>query len=128
MKKIYFIILIALSFLVFIALTIYKNKGYNDEWKSKISFSGNIQDVVHLKNEKGSFLKVNDNWYEFSYNRIFEQQSFIGFKIEKKINEEGIWIEKSKGSDSFLFYWSLGNVVRDHRKYNMIMQKSRVND
>ncbi|MDY0104312.1 MAG: hypothetical protein RBS07_15360 [Lentimicrobium sp.] len=126
MKKFIIYLLVTLSFLVFIVLTIHRNKGFNDNWKNKITFEGVVQDVVHIENEKGSFLKINDKWYDFSYNRTFEEQKFIGFKIEKRINEEGVWIEKNKGSDNLLFYWGRGNIVKDSMKLNILNQKCKV--
>lgn len=125
MKNFIIYLLIAISFLVFIVLTIHRNKGYNDNWKNKTTFEGVIQDVVHIKNNKGSYFKINDKWYAFSYNRIFEEHNFIGFKIEKRINEEGVWIKKDKGSDNPVFYWGRGNLVRDSVKLDILNQKSK---
>jgi hypothetical protein len=124
MKKFIIYLLFALSFLVFVILAIYRDKVYNDNWKSK-TFEGIIQDVVHIKNEKGSFFKINDVWYDFSYNQTFEEQKLIGFKIEKRTNEVGVWIEKYKGSDILLFYWARGNVIKDSVKLNILNQKSK---
>lgn len=113
--------IIAFIFIAFIAFTVYKNAKYNDIWKNKITFEGKIQSVVHIRNTKGSFFKVNDSWYELSYNRAFESQNYIGLKIYKLVNEEGVWIEKDKGSDSLIFYWGRGNVVKDSLKLKLLM-------
>jgi hypothetical protein len=125
MKKFIFYFLIAISFILFIVITTYRNKISNDKWKYEITFTGTIQDVVHIKNDKGSFFKINNKWYGLSYNRIFEEKNFVGLKIEKRLNEEGIWIEKSKDSDSLLFYWSHGNIVKDSRKLMILNKNSK---
>lgn len=124
MKKFIFYLLIAISLLIFIVLIICRDKIFRDEWR-EMTFEGVIQNVVHIKNEKGSFFKINDKWYVFSYNQIFEEKNFTGLKIEKKINEEGVWIEKSKGSYELLFYWARGNVIQDSAKRRMLNQKSK---
>ncbi len=123
MKKFIIYLLISISFLVFIVLTIYRNKRYNDAWKNQITFVGVIQDVVHIKNEKGSFFKINGIWYDLSYNQTFEEQNFIGFKIEKIIGEEGIRVENNKGTNSMLFYWARGNIVKDSIKLKILNEK-----
>lgn len=113
--------IIAFIFIAFIVFTVYKNAKYNDIWKNRITFEGKIQSVVHIRNTKGSFFKVNDNWYELSYNRAFESQNYVGLKIYKLVNEEGVWIEKDKGSDSLIFYWGRGNIVKDSLKLKLLI-------
>ena len=75
MKRSIFYFLIALSFLLFIVINFFIDKGSKDFWENKITFNGIIQNVVHIKHEKGSFFKINDKWYNLSYNKNYEEQN-----------------------------------------------------
>ncbi len=116
------IVTLSVLFILFISLTIYQNNKYNNNWKYKTAFEGRINDIVHLINEKGTYLNVDSIWYSLSYNKIFEEQNLIGSKIEKRINEDGIWIEHIKDTDSLVFYWALGNIVKDSKKVKQLNQ------
>jgi len=128
MRRLIFYLVVIFLFLAFVILIIFKNINYDEQWKNEMTFDGIVQNVVHIKNEKGSFFEINNVWYDLSYNKLFEEQNFIGCKVEKRKNEKGFWMEKVKGSDSLVFYWSSGNIVRDNQKLKVLNQYRQNSD
>lgn len=117
MKYIYFVIIL-ISFLIFTVVTIYRVKKHDSNWIN-IEFEGDIRNITHLKYKKNSFVKVNDIWFAFSYNELFEDNNLVGLKIAKRKDEKGIWLERKQNSNDFTFKMTQGSIVNDK---NIIQQ------
>jgi len=109
-RKIFYLI-IGISVILFVVTILLMNQKATSDWKN-LKFSGEIQNVEHLKNSKGTFIMVHSVWYVISYDRKFEKSDYIGNKIKKNTGEEGIWLQNSKNSEKLTFEWSAGGVVK----------------
>lgn len=122
MKKSIYYSLMFLTFLLFVIINFSRDRISKNHWEKEVHFVGIIQEIVHIKHEKGSYFKINDEWWVFSYDRLYEEQNFVGYRIEKRINEVGVWIEKSVGSNEMQFNWSRGHLVKNKKKLRILNQ------
>jgi len=116
--------LLIIALMLFLILALARNRNANNKWE-QTSFTGEIQDIVHLDNDKGSYLRINDTWYGVSYNRDFESKDCIGLKVQKKTNEQGFWIQCKFGTDSMVFMWNHGFKVIDSRKIMRLVNNNK---
>ena len=117
-KHYYFLILVAI--ILFGLFGVIKNRRATSAWVYSVKFDGTIQTIHHLKTDKGTYIEVSNRWYIISYDRKFEEQDLIGYKIRKNIGEEGVWFETIKNTGEFDFQWSVGGIVTNQAKLSIL--------
>jgi hypothetical protein len=124
-KTVYYI-LIGVVFSVFIVIMYHYDK-YGREKSIRLSFSGTIESIIYLKDEKGMDFKINNSWYRLEYNPDFEKIKYVGCKIVKKSNEQGVWIESKMKTGHFIYYEVYSGLIKDRqyikRLNNLEMEK-----
>jgi hypothetical protein len=123
--KIYYSI-IAIAFVVFVAYVIRGNQKPKDNWNQTEIF-GQIQDIALKKNDKGIYMNINNNWYGFSYDRIFEEKSFKKYYLIKHRGEEVYWLKKTPTSTDSISFWSGSSFIVTKRGDINLIEKGILN-
>ncbi|KAF0237515.1 MAG: hypothetical protein FD181_1753 [Prolixibacteraceae bacterium] len=117
--KIYYSI-VAIGFCMFIAITVLRNRTATAKWEQTELF-GQINDIALKKNDKGIYMNINNNWYGFSYDRIFEEKSFKMYYLIKYKGEKIFWIKRTPTSTDSVSFWSGASfIVTDTNEIKMI--------
>ena len=117
-RKTYFIFIGIVFILFFVIVFLIDNQGKNESLNLK--FSGTIQNIVILNDSKGANFKIGDFWYNLDYIKDFEEINFIGCKIRKTANEQGVWIESKKGTGHFIYYDVYSGLIKDKQYINRL--------
>ena len=117
-QKIYHII-IGVVAILFIVISILQNKNAED-YNFKLNYSGIIQNIVYFDGRKGPDININGKWYYIGYHPDLVDNKYIGCKIEKRINEQGIWIESKKGTGRFIYYDVYSGIIEDRQYINRL--------
>lgn len=108
-SKIYYSIIV-FAFIIFFVNAFLRDRKAKEEWKQTEIF-GQIQDIALKKNDKGIYMNINNNWYVFSYHRIFEEKSFKYYYLVKYGGEEVFWLKKTPIATDSISFWSGGSGI-----------------
>jgi hypothetical protein len=107
--KIYYSI-VAFGFCMFIAINFFISRNATAKWEQTEIF-GRINDIALKKNDKGIYMNINNNWYGFSYYRIFEDKSFKMYYLRKYKGEKIFWIKRTPTSSDSISFWSGASAI-----------------
>ncbi len=102
MKLIYGLVIV-LAIVVF-SIWMNQDKKATNKWVNEVSFEGEITDVYYNTYDRMFFINLDTVWYGLIYSPLVELDTLIGCCVEKRINEDGVWI-KNKGNAFFYKEW-----------------------
>lgn len=123
--KIYYSIVV-FAFIVFFLNAFLRDRKGKNEWK-KAEIYGQIQDIALKKNDKGIYMNINNNWYSFSYHRIFEEKSFKLYYLIKYKGEDVFWLKKTPIATDSISFWSGGSGIVKKKGSIYLIKKGILN-